>query len=333
MASVSEADSDSVETSELAFVLDSALKSVRFALFDPARSGKVWGDTLLLQRLADALASLSYPSAIFCRDDWSNLSHAKYDVSVSLSGAISPPPLPGRFNVVWWISSSVAQFRQDLKGYDRIWVSSEESRDVVETFSDLPCVVIPQPPLYRHDSEIEGLSFFQRDDRPIYVGSGLNREYRCPDACAEVGLRIDVIGPDWKGRVPNEWIIAEALHDRELINTYRRRRFALSDSHASMDRYNIVNPRVLDIALAGAVPVELATAERSRDPEQTDLRIPIPRATNSVELRDIIFSLNRLSDWNEAQKKVGAKVQSSFAFSQFRRRIMEEVDEIERLIS
>lgn len=220
------------------------------AQFTP--SGDKWGDVPFAASLAAALDAHGQRAVVDRKGAFERTTNYLDDVVLVIRGVEPCRPQAGKVNVIWVISRPDLVTKDELKGFDVVFVASKQWCDFVRREWGIDAVYLPQAtnPAHFHPrraAEYEGSIdvLFVGGPRPP-VGRQIVAD------CVELGYDVKVVGPHWRRYVPERMVLADSVPNEDVAGLYASSRIVLNDHWDDMARLGFVNNRLYDIVASGA---------------------------------------------------------------------------------
>ncbi|CDJ98887.1 conserved hypothetical protein [Microbacterium sp. C448] len=237
----------------------SSVPSLRWAIkiaAPPGRPGENWGDTHFARGIADALRLLGQEVVIDAYDARARAGVYLDDVVLALRGPEPITSQPGALSLLWIISHPDEIVSADVDGFDRIFAASASwaqaaSRTLGRRIDPLlQCTDVRR---FRPSGAV-------RTQELVFVGTARGIERPSVVEPIRAGIPVSVYGPDWRGYIPAERIVATSVPNSELPVLYESAAAVLNDHWPAMRAAGFVSNRLFDVVAAGgrAVSDEVA---------------------------------------------------------------------------
>lgn len=206
-----------------------------------------WGDTHFARALAAALRRLGQEVVIDSYAARSRPTRQLDDVTVALRGPEPIKASPFGRSLLWIISHPDEIAADDVVGFDRVFAASAPwSR---HASAELGVTITPLP-------QCTDATRFHPGGRPrgddiLFVGTA--RGILRPSVVEPIraGIPVTVIGPDWRGWIPAERIVATGVSNDELPALYESAAIVLNDHWPAMQERGFVGNRLFDVIASG----------------------------------------------------------------------------------
>lgn len=222
----------------------------------PGPPGENWGDTHFARGIADALRRIGQEVVIDAYDARARSGAYLDDVVLALRGPERIAAQPGAFSIMWVISHPDEIGHVDVDGFDRLFAASPRWATSASRRFKQPV----EPLLQCTDVRRFHPSGSARTRELVFVGTA--RGIARPSVVEPIraGIPVSVYGPDWRGYIPAESIIATSVPNRDLPRLYESAFAVLNDHWPAMQAQGFVSNRLFDVVAAGgrAVSDEVA---------------------------------------------------------------------------
>ncbi len=206
-----------------------------------------WGDTHFARALAAALRRLGQEVVIDAYAARTRETRYLDDVTVALRG---PEPLeasPFGISLLWIISHPDEIRASDLADFDAVFAASALWADLATAAFGVPVIALPQctdPTRFRPSGRVRG-----RDILFVGTARGIFRPSIVEPIRA--GIPVTVIGPDWRGWIPAERIVATGVSNDQLPALYEGAGVVLNDHWPAMQERGFIGNRLFDVVASG----------------------------------------------------------------------------------
>lgn len=232
---------------------DVGRSQLRIAIKIGAPNEKVrdtWGDYHFSLALKKAFRRRGHSVRIDCLDAWNDVRCLGDDVVLVLRGLSRYEPKSHQINLAWVISHPNELTVSEFEHYDHVFVASRlYAADLAKRIAApvTPLLQCTDPDLF-HDSVEPPRSVAN----VLFVGNSRNVFRPIVKDAYAAGLDISVYGNGWQPFLPDQWIVAEYLPNRELASHYRHAGVVLNDHWEDMRANGFVSNRLFDCVAAGA---------------------------------------------------------------------------------
>lgn len=230
----------------------------------PDRSHRNWGDIFFAESLAKELDSLGHRSAIHYLNEW-NLEDRQIQVVIHVKGLSRYELKPYHFNVLWVINHPELHTVEEMNRYDLVLVASRKYCGKIRSSLTVPVHYVAQAADVRYVGRTKEAAGGQEID-VLFVGNNYEAKHgRCRRIIADLlkikpAGTVKVVGKDWTGYVPEEWILSEFIAPDALPELYGRAKIVLNDHQETMRQQGFVNNRVFDLAQLRAFQISNSVA-------------------------------------------------------------------------
>ncbi len=227
---------------------------LRWGLKNPANAGRRgdgWGDTYFGGSLATSLRGLGQEVVTYRHEARNSAAVQFDDVSLVLRGLTRIRPIPGQINVMWIISHPEQITKEELLGYDLIYAASASWAERASAEFGIEI----RPLLQATDTSrfnLAGSGLVSAHDVIFVGGNHKGRDRDLVHMALEAGVDLSIIGPGWKGLVPDDVLAGEHVPNSELADVYRGARFVLADHWNDMAAEGFIQNRIFDALACGA---------------------------------------------------------------------------------
>lgn len=234
-------------------VLRSWADATRFALCiaTPDRAqAPGWGDTYFARDVQRSLRRLGHPARVYLRDEFTDPTLIREDVSVHIAGRALPKIRRDQVSVLWIISHPNRVRIEQCNQYDLILVASRTFAAHLQTRVSPPVFplmqatdparLVPDPTGPSHDV--------------LFVGnSRLTARRRIIDDLTPTDLNLAVYGRDWYPEfVDPRHVQGEFVPHDQLAAYYSSAKIVLNDHWPDMAQHGFISNRLYDALASGA---------------------------------------------------------------------------------
>lgn len=224
--------------------------SLRWAIKTAApagRRGEWWGDTHFARGIAGALRRLGQKVVIDSYDARMRTSRHLDDVVLALRGPEPIAAQPGARSILWIISHPDEIDDRQMADFDvvfagsRMWAEGASARFGRPVLPLLQCT----DPVRFHPTGVS------RSRRVVFVGTA--RGIPRPSVLEPIraGFPLAVYGPDWRGWIPADNIVATGIPNAELPLLYETAGAVMNDHWPAMKAAGFVSNRLYDVVASG----------------------------------------------------------------------------------
>jgi hypothetical protein len=228
----------------------STIPSLRWAIkiaAPPGEPGEAWGDTHFARGLADALRRLGQEVVIDAYAARERASAYLDDVVLALRGPEPLRPQPGARSLLWIISHPDEIDAAGVTGFDRVFAASAAWS--AEASTRLGRTV--EPLLQCTDVERFHPAGLPRSGGLVFVGTARGIARPSVVEPLRAGVPVAVYGPDWRGYIPADAIVATGISNKDLPALYEAAGAVLNDHWPAMRRHGFISNRLFDVVAAG----------------------------------------------------------------------------------
>jgi hypothetical protein len=224
--------------------------SLRWAIKTAApagTAGESWGDRHFARGIARALRRLGQEVVVDAFEARHRPSVDIDDVSLVLRGPKTiSPPLTGR-SLLWIISHPDEIREEELARFEVVfaastsWAARASQRFGRDVKTLLQCT---DPELFHPEPG-------RRTSRIVFVGTARGIARPSVVLPIEAGVPVDVYGPDWRGYIRADRIVADGVAPAQLASLYGHAGVVLNDHWPAMQREGFISNRPYDVVASG----------------------------------------------------------------------------------
>ncbi len=208
-----------------------------------------WGDYHFAKSLGKVFRRWNHQVHIDAVPHW-NKSNELDDVTIVLRGLKPYTPTNNGLHILWIISHPRDLTSEELDAYDRIFVASSSFGQQIKSITKVPVTTL----LQCTDTE---LFYPQKSDvvmsyNNLYVANSRQVERTAVKFAKETGTTLDIIGQDWNGIAPAQWIKGEYLQNENLRLFYSNAKVVINDHWPEMKEHGFISNRIFDVLACGA---------------------------------------------------------------------------------
>jgi hypothetical protein len=210
-------------------------------------AGRVWGDTHFATGLANALRRRDLEVVVDCFDARARATSYLDDVTVVVRGPYRIDPPATGVRVLWIISHPDEITRDELAQFDYVFAASE--RWAAKASAQFGIAV--EPLLECTDTDLFFPRELPRGDDIVFVGTARGIARPAVVGPLRAGIPVKVYGPDWRGFIPADAIVATAIPNERLSERYETASIVLNDQWPAMREEGFMAMRLFDAVAAG----------------------------------------------------------------------------------
>jgi hypothetical protein len=224
--------------------------SLRWAIRTAApagRDGQSWGDTHFAAALADALRREGQQVVVDAYEARGRPTSDIDDVTIVLRGPARIDPPRSGTSILWIISHPDEITADELARFDVVFAASRHwAREASTRFG-----MAIHPLLQCTDATRFRPRDTTRTEDIVFVGTARGIARPSVVEPLKAGIPIKVYGPDWRGFIPGDAIVATGIPNSELPVLYGSARLVLNDHWPAMRRAGFISNRPYDVVAAG----------------------------------------------------------------------------------
>lgn len=212
---------------------------------------KSWGDLHFANEFALSLFKIGFNVKILFRGEKVNPKNS--DIFIVLRGIFPFAPPKNTFNIIWVISHPNQVGKSELKRFNLILTASDVWAQAIKLKIKKPVKVLMQATnndVFHPEPKRENGKF-----GIIFVGNSQKRRRKIVHDVISLGYDVEVIGKGWKGKIPDRYIIAESIDNKDIAAIYRRYSIVLNDHWSDMRLKGFISNRIFDAAASGAIVI------------------------------------------------------------------------------
>lgn len=210
-------------------------------------AGAAWGDTHFANGLAAALRRAGSVVAVDAFEASDRPSSRYDDVTVVVRGPYRIHPPRTGVRMLWVISHPDQITLEELLDFDLIFAASEQWAAYASERWGVPV----RPLLECTDADLFRPVGLPRGDDIVFVGTARGIARPCVVAPIRAGIPVRVYGPDWRGYIPGQYVVADHIDNTELSARYETAAVVLNDHWPAMRKAGFMTMRVFDAVAAG----------------------------------------------------------------------------------
>lgn len=209
---------------------------------------KFWGDYHYALALKKEFEKRGYKANILSKENWFNVSTAKYTIVLRGVKAYYPEVSDNKKFIMWNISHPADVQNCEYGLYDFVFFASKLMQDKMKDVVPVDTGVLPQctDPLVMTSTDGE------KKYELLFVGNSRRVYRQILKDVIPPKYKLTVYGRHWEEFPVKDYVVADYIDNNEVGQAYHDAKILLNDHWEDMKEYGIVSNRIFDALSAGA---------------------------------------------------------------------------------
>ena len=213
---------------------------------------KFWGDYHYAVALKNEFEKNGYKANVLSRENWYNISNAKYTIVLRGLREYYPGYKDDRKYIMWNISHPADVNIDEYELYDYVFFASEHMQKMYKDKINVPSGVLPQCT----DPEVmKSIDTGEKKYELLFVGNSRHVYRRILKDLIPTEYRLTVYGRHWDKFPVKEYVVQDYIDNNIVGQAYHDAKILLNDHWDDMREYGIISNRIFDALSAGAFVV------------------------------------------------------------------------------